>query len=104
MFTDPANGLLQEVRDAENLHDDVVTLWVSRDGTMLGRHEDKRDGQATEHGWCEAVCGVVAQLSSTGEILIPRTVRSQCHRMQDQKTRVMSASPLAAVPSKRHIP
>ncbi|MCY4006969.1 MAG: hypothetical protein OXE84_09160 [Rhodobacteraceae bacterium] len=62
-----ADDLLTEVRDDENLYDDVVALRVSLDGTMLRMHAEELDGQAYEHGWREADCGVVAQLDSTGE-------------------------------------
>ncbi|MCY4007978.1 MAG: hypothetical protein OXE84_14330 [Rhodobacteraceae bacterium] len=61
-FEDQDDDLRTEVRGDENLHDDVVALRVSLDGTRLRMHDEELDGQAAEPGWREAACGVMAQL------------------------------------------
>ncbi len=68
-FEDQADDRLEEVRGDESRHDDAVALRVSLDGTMLRMPAEERDGQADEHGWREAACGVVAQQGSAGTML-----------------------------------
>ncbi len=70
---DQADDLLTEVRGDEGRHDDAVALRVSRDGTLRRMPAEERDGQADEHGWREAACGVVAQQGSHGAMLTQRT-------------------------------
>ncbi len=72
-FEDQADDLLTEVRGDESLHDDAVALRVSLDGTLLRMPAEERDGQAYEHGWREAACGVVAPRDSNGAMLTQRT-------------------------------
>ena len=54
-----------------------MTCWkrcgMTKIGMMMRMPAEERDGQATEPGWREAACGVVAQLDSEGTMLTQRT-------------------------------
>jgi len=59
--------LLPGLREREDMPEQAVSVFVSLDGVMM-----RMNAEATNAGWREASCGVVAPAGAGGEILESR--------------------------------
>ncbi len=64
---------LPGLREQEELPAEAVSVLVSLDGVMMRMNAETADGKATDAGWREASCGVVALVDAEGNMLESRS-------------------------------
>ncbi len=69
-----SGALLKDLREQEEMPAEAVSLLVSLDGVMMRMNAETADGKATDAGWREASCGVVALVDAEGNTLESRYV------------------------------
>ncbi len=67
-----SGALLGDLREQEEMPAEAVSLLVSLDGVMMRMNAETADGKATDAGWREASCGVVALVDAEGNMLESR--------------------------------